>query len=123
MDRFVQVTRTDGVALPLRVRRCDTFWCRLRGLTFRRALGRDEALLFVETSESRIGAAIHMLFVFFMIGVVWLDADGVVVDTAVARPFGLFYAPQRPAMYFLEGPPELVEWVQIGDALHFGPLV
>ncbi|MGC9349047.1 MAG: DUF192 domain-containing protein, partial [Anaerolineae bacterium] len=101
----------------LRVRRCDTFVCRLRGLTFRRELPEGEGLLFVEPRESRLGTAIHMLFVFFPIGVVWLNAEGIVVDRVVAYPFRPFYAPSAPASYFLEGPPALVDWVSEGEKL------
>ncbi|MBN1248556.1 MAG: DUF192 domain-containing protein, partial [Anaerolineae bacterium] len=86
------------------------------------SIGPHEALLFVEASESRLGSAIHMLFVFFPIGVVWLDGTGVVVDTRVARPFRPFYAPRQAARYFLEGPPALVTWVDVGEVLHIEPL-
>jgi hypothetical protein len=122
MSNYVKVVGEDGLALPLQVRRCDTFACRLRGLTFRRALPEDEGLLFVEPRESRWGTAIHMFFVFFPIGVVWLDAEGVVVDRVVAYPFRPFYAPSAPASYFLEGPPALVDWVSIGDRLRLEPV-
>ena len=111
----VRLVDEHGQALPLRVRRCDTFGCRLRGLTFRLRLAEDEGLLFVEPRESRLGTAIHMAFVFFRIGVVWLDGEGTVVDKVVARPFRPFYAPQAPACYFLEGPPALVSWVEVGE--------
>jgi uncharacterized membrane protein (UPF0127 family) len=60
-----------------------------------------------------------MFFVFFSIGVVWLDAAGMVVDRVVARPFRPFYAPRAPAQYFLEGPPSLVDQVQAGDRFRF----
>lgn len=115
--RYVRMVREDGSALPLSIRRCDTFACRLRGLTFRRSLASDEGLLFIESAESRMGTSIHMFFVFFDIGVVWLNSEGVVVDTVVARPFRPFYAPQAPAQYFLEGPPSLVEQVKVGEHL------
>jgi uncharacterized protein len=113
--RHVRLMGNDGRALPLRIRRCDTFLCRLRGLTFRRRLGEDEGLLFVEPRESRLGTAIHMAFVFFPIGVVWLDREGTVVDKTVALPFRPFYAPRAPAQTFLEGPPALVSWVKVGE--------
>lgn len=119
---YVTISREDGSVLPLRVRRCDTFICRLRGLMFRRSLDPEEALLFVAEAEGRLGVAIHMFFVFFSIGVVWLDAAGGVVDAKVARPFGPFYAPRGPARYFLEGPPELVDWVAVGEVLRIEPL-
>ncbi|MGC9523503.1 MAG: DUF192 domain-containing protein [Anaerolineae bacterium] len=119
--RHVRLIREDGSALPLHVRRCDTFLCRLRGLTFRRSLGDGEGLLFLEPTESRLGTAIHMLFVFFPIGVAWMDGTGKVVDLTVARPFRPFYAPQAPARSFLEGPPSLVDWLRVGERLQVVP--
>jgi uncharacterized membrane protein (UPF0127 family) len=87
---------------------------------FRRHLGDDEGLLLVGRRESRPDAAIHMLFVFFPIAVVWLDAEGRVVDTRLARPFRPAYAPSAPAKDILEGPPALLERVQVGHQLRFG---
>lgn len=118
---FVSLCHQDGGILPLRVRRCDTFLCRLRGLTFRRSLPADEGLLFVENAESRMGTSIHMFFVFFAIGVVWLAADGTVVDAKVAKPFRPYYAPRAPARYYLEGLPALLTWVRVGERLSIRP--
>jgi uncharacterized membrane protein (UPF0127 family) len=95
--------------------------CRLRGLTFRRSLPTGEGLLFVESTESRMGTSIHMFFVFFDIGVVWLAADGTVVDAKVAEPFRPYYAPRAPARYYLEGPPALLTWVRVGERLSIRP--
>jgi len=103
-----------------RVRPCVSFLCRLRGLTFRRALGKDEGLLLVGHRESRAEAAIHMFFVFFPIAAVWLDRNGQVVDAQLARPFRPLYVPRAPARDVLEGAPALLEQVQIGDQLRFG---
>jgi len=103
-----------------RVRRCASFFCRLRGLTFRRVLGDDEGLLLVGSRESRYDTAIHMFFVFFPIAVVWLDKSGAVVDTTLARPFRPLYVPGAPARDVLEGAPSLLERVRIGDRLRFG---
>lgn len=103
-----------------RVRRCASFLCRLRGLTFRRRLGKDEGLLLVGSRESRANTAIHMAFVFFPIAALWLDRNGQVVDARLARPFRPFYAPRAPARDVLEGPPEILERVRIGDRLLFG---
>ena len=105
--------------LPVRARRCTSFLCRLRGLTFRRSLGPDEALLLVGDKESRLETGIHMFFVFFPIATVWLDGGGRVVDSVLARPFRPFYLPGRPAKDVLEGPPSLLEWVSEGDVLRF----
>jgi len=103
-----------------RVRRCAGFLCRLRGLTFRRTLGDDEGLLLVGRSESRVDTAIHMFFVFFPIAAVWLDPNGRVVDARLARPFRPLYIPRAPARDVLEGPPALLELVEIGEELRFG---
>jgi uncharacterized protein len=121
--RYVRLCRAEGgEPLPVRARRCDTFLCRLRGLTFRRSLGEEEGLLFVEAIASRLGAAIHMFFVFFDIAVIWLDDAGVVVDTAVARPFRPYYAPRAAARYYLEAAPALAAQVRVGERLLIEPV-
>jgi uncharacterized membrane protein (UPF0127 family) len=111
---------TQGEQLLARVRRCASFLCRLRGLTFRRTLDGDEGLLLVGNRESRNDTAIHMFFVFFPIAAIWLDRDGRVVDAQLARPFRPVYVPQAPARDILEGPPAILEQVQTGDRLCFG---
>ena len=103
-----------------RVRRCASFLCRLRGLTFRRRIGDDEGILLVGRGESRTDTTIHMFFVFFPIAVVWLWGDGRVVDVRLAHPFRPLYVPRAPARDVLEGPPTLLERVGIGDQLRFG---
>jgi uncharacterized membrane protein (UPF0127 family) len=115
----VLVNCTSGNTLALDVLHCDTFWKRLRGLMFRRPLRRQEAYLFSYRRQSVSETTIHMLFVFFPISVLWLDADRRVVDVTLAKPFRPFYAPKRPAQYFVEGAPVLLEQVHIGDQLAF----
>lgn len=115
---YVRLCQVEGQCLPLRIHRCESFICRLRGLMFRRQLRSDDALLFVQPNEARWGSAIHMFFVFFSIGVVWLRGDGVVVDTALAKPFRPFYMPRKPARCFIEGPPSILSQVSIGDQLY-----
>jgi uncharacterized membrane protein (UPF0127 family) len=116
---FIAENETQGLTLVRRVRRADNFFTRLRGLTFRRRLGADEGLWLVGGRESRADAAIHMFFVFFPIGVLWLDGENRVVDKVVARPFRPFYAPQAPASGVLECQPEVLERVEVGDRIRF----
>ncbi len=116
---FLAVQRADGTRLPLQVRRCSSFLCRLRGLTFRRKLPRHEALLLIEPAEGRLNTAIHMLFVFFPIAAIWINAEGEVVDKVLARPFALYYAPARPACYTLEATPEWLEAFTVGERVAF----
>ena len=110
---------TQGKQVLRRVRRCASYLCRLRGLTFRRRLDKDEGLLLVGRRESRADTSIHMFFVFFPITAVWLDGHGRVVDAKLARPFRPFYAPHAPARDVLEGPPSVLKKVEPGDQLRF----
>ena len=89
------------------------------GLMLRRRIAEDEAHIFVEGGESRLNTTIHMFFVFFPIGVIWVDQAGRVVDTALAKPFRPLYVPKRPAKVFIEGHPSILARVQVGDTLTF----
>jgi uncharacterized membrane protein (UPF0127 family) len=115
----VLFNRTTKDILASQVRLCDTFGTKLRGLMFRRSLHPGEAYVFVCGRESVAEAAIHMLFVFFPIAVLWLDEQRQVVDTRLARPFRPYYAPKRAAKYFVECAPELLERVHVGNQLEF----
>lgn len=109
----------NGRLLLHRLKWCDSFGSKLRGFTWRRQLGPDDGLVLVEKSDSRVTAAIHMLFVFFDLGVIWVNDAGEVVDTALAKPWRLSYAPQAPARYVIELHPGLLADVNIGDHLQF----
>ncbi len=111
------VNRTTGETLASSVRLCNTFWTRLRGLMFRRPLGSREAYLFSYDRESVAETSIHMFFVTFPIAVLWLDANRRVVDKVLAKPFRPYYASERPAQYFVEGVPALLDRVRVGDEL------
>ena len=95
--RTIRNTTTGVVVVP-RARWCASFMCHLKGLMFRRELPADEGLLFVNRRESVSGASIHMLFMRFNIGVVWLDKNGMVVDAKVAKVWRPAYAPRRREM-------------------------
>jgi len=116
--RVLKQSRNNKVVLK-RVKLCDNFWTRFRGLQLVRHLPDDEGLLFVTGSENRANTTIHMFFMFFSIGVVWLDASGKVVDKCFAKPWRPAYAPKSPAQYFIEAKPGILEKVQIGDVLQF----
>ena len=98
---------------------CNTFVCKLRGFTLRRELKPGEGLVLVEKHQSRVSTAITMLFVFFDLGVLWVNDHGRVVDTALARPWRLSYTPRAPALYAVEGHPNIIEKIKIGDHVRF----
>ena len=111
---------TSSQIIATEVKWCDTFLSKGRGLMFRRAIGEDEAFVFVESKESIGLTSIHMFFVFFPIAIIWLDAERKVVDKVLARPFRPYYAPQCPAQYYVEGHPDILDKVQIGNRLELG---
>ena len=98
---------------------CDGFGSKLRGFTFRRNLAVADGLVLVEKSDSKINTSIHMLFVFFDLGVIWVNDTGEVVDTAVAKKWRLSYVPQAPARYVIEGHPSIIKNINAGDHIEF----
>lgn len=117
--RVVQVE--SGRVLVKRARWCDGFASKLQGFLFRRTLDDGEGLVLVEGRDSRMSTAIHMLFVFLDLGVIWVNGDGEVVDTVRARPWRLSYAPQAPARYVIEAHPDVLHEVGVGDHVRFEP--
>jgi len=101
---------------PARVKYCDSFTCRLRGLMFRSRLEPDDGLLLVQGKrDSRIDTSIHMLFVPFDLTAVWINTDMMVVDKIIAKAWRPAYAPAKPACFILEIHPERWDDYQIGD--------
>ena len=108
-------TRKKG--LVKRVRFADSFLAKAKGLMFERKERFDYALVFPFGSETRLGASIHMLFVFFPITAVYLDSKKQVVDIAVLKPFTPNYTPRKPAAFLIEMPVERAAGIKLGDKL------
>ncbi|MFH1184576.1 MAG: DUF192 domain-containing protein [Chloroflexota bacterium] len=104
-----------AVPQPARIRICNSFGGRLRGLMFRTALRRDEGLLLVGARDSRLDSAIHMLFVPFDLAVFWINSSMQVVDKVVARAWHPAYFPSQPARYVLELHHELYSAYEVGN--------
>lgn len=86
---------------------------------FRSSIAPDEGLVLVQGRDSRLDAAIHMLFVFMDLAIIWINSKNVVVDTVLARAWHLFYLPRQAAKYILEIPPERLAEFNIGDHVEF----
>jgi uncharacterized protein len=118
--KTIQLTnKTRPLSTPLHAIYCESFLCRLRGLMFRSSLGADKGLLLVEGRDSRVDTAIHMLFVFMDLAVIWINSEQVVVDTVLAHTWRPAYAPHKPARYILEIHPNRLNDFQIGDVIEF----
>ena len=105
--------------VPLVVDYCDSFFSRLRGLTLRFNLSDEEGLLLVQSRDSRVDAAIHMLGVFIDLAVAWINEAGEVVDVRLARRWRPIYVPKRPARYILEMSPSRLNDFRVGDKVEF----
>lgn len=103
----------------LRIKYCDTFLLQLRGFTFRSRLARDEGLVLVGTRDSRLDSSIHMLFVSFDLGVIWINSQMQVVDRVLAKSWRPAYFSKTPARYVLEVHPDRWDEFQIGDTVQF----
>lgn len=121
MSRFICIRNLNQPDLsPARVKYCESFLCRLRGLMFRKRLEPDDGLLLVQGKrDSRIDTSIHMLFVPFDLTVVWINAEMTVVDKIIAKAWRPAYAPAKPARYILEIHPDRWDDYQIGDKVEF----
>lgn len=120
--RVLRNADTEQIVLA-RVRLCISFWCHFRGLQLVPRLTDGEGLLFVTGGESRSNTAIHMFFMRFSIGVVWMDASGTVVDKQYAKPWRPAYTPRSPAQFYLEANPTVLDRVKVGDRLRFDEAV
>ena len=117
MQLVLLINQTKSSTKPLKARYCDTFWGRLRGLMFQKAIGKDEGLLMVQPRADRLDAAIHMFFMNFDIAVIWADEHLRVVDAQLARRWRPAYAPAKAAKYVLETHPDRLKDYTIGDQL------
>jgi uncharacterized membrane protein (UPF0127 family) len=104
---------------PVHAIYCDTFLCRLRGLTFQRRLHPEQGLLLVQSRDSRLDASIHMLGVFIDLAIIWINTAGQVVDTCLARKWRLAYVPKQAARYILELEPGRLSDFCVGDRVRF----
>ena len=119
MRRVLILNQTNPARAPIQAPYCDSFLGRFRGLMFRKSLAQREGLLLVETTESRLNAAIHMLFMRFDLAVVWINNDMRVVDVQLARRWRASYVPAKPARFTLETHAEYLPEFHIGDQILF----
>jgi uncharacterized membrane protein (UPF0127 family) len=104
---------------PLQAAFCSSFLCRLLGLMFRRQIPLQEGLLLVQSKDSQMDSAIHMLFCFTDLTAVWITSKYEVVDVRLAKKWAPAYIPRKPAKYVLELHPSRLGEFQIGDMVQF----
>ena len=119
MQRITIVNRTRIDSKPLQAVIHNDFWGRLVGLMFREHLSPDGSIIIDQKSDSRIGSAIHMLFMNFQITAIWVNKHLEVTDVKIAKPWAFAYVPKKPSRYIIETYPELSNQFQMGDQLEF----
>jgi len=80
---------------------------------------KQDGLLLVQSSDSRISSSIHMFFVFTDLAVIWINSDLRVVDKTLAKSWKPFYIPRLPARYVLETDPSRLDEFSVGDQVGF----
>jgi hypothetical protein len=65
--------------------------------------------------ESVAQTSIHMFFVFFSIAAVWVNEQGLVTSTQLAKSWRPFYASPKPAKYVIETSPDFLNQISEGD--------
>ncbi len=112
------VNKTKNLVIANRVKICNSFFLRLKGLMFTRKLEDDKALVLVSKKESLISNMIHTLFVFYPIDVVWLDKNFNVVDKRLnIRPFTISIIPKKSAKYIIELKCDKAKDINLNDKL------
>jgi uncharacterized membrane protein (UPF0127 family) len=120
MDHFLTVHNLSRpIQHPARIRRCDSFLCRFKGLMFRSHLDVDDGLLLEIPRDSRLDSSIHMFFVPFDLAVIWINSQSCVVDKVIARGWHPAYFPAKAARYTLEIHPDRFGSFEIGDKVEF----
>ena len=98
---------------------CDSYLCRLRGLTFRRVLSSDQGLLLVQHKENQLDAAIHMFGMLINLAIVWINSDGTIVDVRLAHRWRSILVPRRPACFVLECNQTRINDFKVGEIVRF----
>ncbi|MGD8458546.1 MAG: DUF192 domain-containing protein [Anaerolineales bacterium] len=119
MKNVIVVNKTHSLESALQASYCFSFFCRLKGLTFRWHIPKDWGLLLVQSKDSRIDTAIHMFGVFIDLGIIWINTAGEVVDKCLAKRWLTIKSPKQPARYILEIVPDRLHEFNIGDKIYF----
>lgn len=120
MSHYIHIHNLDASKQQqLKIKYCQTFFCKLRGLMLQPRIAPDKGLLFVYGRNSRVDTSIHMLFMNFDIAVIWINSSMQVVDKVLAKRWKLAYAPKDGAQYVLEAHPDRLDEFEIGNKVQF----
>lgn len=96
----------------------DTILSRGIGLMFSKKSSFNHGLVFDLERETKIGASIHMFFVFFPINVLFLDSKRKIVDIKFNLKPWQITSPKKKCRYVIELPTKYnKKYVSVGDRL------
>ncbi len=110
---------TRPTARKLTVKLCNTFMTRFMGLMLTASIQPEGGVLIDEKVDSVAGTSIHMFFMNYDIALVWINNQGQVVDSRLAKKWRPFYAPSKPARYVLELHPDRLADFHPGDKVAY----
>jgi uncharacterized membrane protein (UPF0127 family) len=113
------INQTHPADDPIVAKFCQSFFCQLRGLMFTSDLPERSGLLLVQSSNSRMNASIHMMFMRMDLAVFWINSEFTVVERIIAERWKLGYIPKSPAKYVLETGVTNLNEFNIGDKVIF----
>ena len=113
----IQIIITDNNR-ELNIKECTNFINKFLCFMFRKKIEVNEGIVFLYDKESIINSAIHMLFMRFPITVIWVNAENIIVDKKLAKPWRLVYRPCKPANVIYELNATIINEFNIGDKIY-----
>ena len=117
--KTIQIINNARPEIKITANWCSSFFSKLKGLMFVKFLPDNTGIILVDTGESRINTAIHMLCMNFDISTIWINKNRQVVDVVYAKKWHLSYFPKKAAQYVLEINTSHLNDFNIGDQLTF----
>ena len=99
-----------GEILAYRTIMADTLWARLKGMLGYQKMPADTVMVIKPCNQ------VHMFFMRFSIGAIFLDKQGLVLSKMLLRPWQISFRVQD-AQVVIEAATDVLELVQIGDRL------
>jgi hypothetical protein len=113
------INQTNHASASILAKYCQSFFCQFRGLMFKKNLPDGQGLLLVQSTDSKINASIHMMFMWIDLAVIWINSDYIIVDRIFAKRWKMGYFPKSPAKYVLETGVSHINDFNIGDVVTF----
>ena len=103
------VNQANNLVLAAKTNIATNFWQRFIGLSYRKELSADTVLIFPNCQ------IIHMFFMFFPLGLIFLNTDKEVVQVVKSISPWKISPHVKKAYYLIEGNPEVTKHVNVGD--------